>query len=203
MIFSTDNHEAHVETSGFLFSFASVRIPISIFAGFFSLSALLSKAQVATDQTLNPTVARPQPQAGATTSLKVPERSQIDEIFKETSLGKEADERRLHIEWRELQNEVANELDIVAAKQSAEHAQTDFEKRQQLRDYYELYYGRMRVLARSSEMRSALDKLKIAHLSQLTQAHVRHETDSELPTPSPTAKKRQKGRINKYLPSSG
>jgi hypothetical protein len=40
-------------------------------------------------------------------------------------------------------------------------------------------------------MKSALDQLKLAHLSQLTQARVRHETDSELPTPSPTPKKKE------------
>src|SRR5437660_935604 len=72
------------------------------------------------------------------------------------------------------------------------------EKRQRLRDYYELYYGRMAVMARSTEMRSALDRLKIAHLSQITQARVRHETDSELPTPSPTPKKKKDKRARKY-----
>jgi len=123
-----------------------------------------------------------------------PERAQIDEIFKQTSLGKEADERRLHIEWRQLQNQVVNDADIVAAKRSAETARTDSEKRQRLRDYYALYYGRMHVMARSAEMKTALDQLKTAHLSQITQARVRHETDSELPTPSPTPKKKQQNK---------
>ena len=161
--------------------------------------ALTSQAQVATDQSLS--AASPQPRA---TEPKVPERAQIDEIFKQTSLGKEADERRLHIEWRQLQNEVVNQPDIVAAKKSAERARTDLEKRQQLRDYYELYYGRMRVLARSGEMKSALDQLKLAHLSRLTQARVRHETDSELPTPSPTPKKKdQNKRAKKFGAGQG
>jgi hypothetical protein len=129
----------------------------------------------------------------------VPERAQIDEIFKQTSLGKEADERRLHIEWRQLQNEVVNEPDIVAAKRSAESARTDLEKRQRLRAYYDLYYGRLRVVARSAEMKTALDQLRIAHLSQSTQPRVRHESDSDLPTPSPTPKKKQKaGRAQKF-----
>ncbi|HET9800557.1 MAG TPA: hypothetical protein VFP82_02630, partial [Chthoniobacterales bacterium] len=121
-------------------------------------------AQVATDESLGS--ARPSPEA------KIPERAQIDQIFKETSLGKEADERRLHIEWRQLQNQVINDRDIVAAKQAASVARTDFEKRERLRDYYEIYYDRMRVMARSSEMRTAIDELKKQHIGQLTQAKV-------------------------------
>src|SRR5205807_8724664 len=35
----------------------------------------------------------------------VPELSQLDEAFKQPSLGKEGDERRLHIEWRQLKNQ--------------------------------------------------------------------------------------------------
>jgi hypothetical protein len=172
---------------------------ITVAAAVFCVSSLL-RAQVATDQTLDVVPTTPQPRSSAAPEPKVPEREQIDEIFKESSLGKEADERRLHIEWRQLQNEVVNQPDIVAAKRSAEHAPTDLEKRQRLRDYYELYYGRMRDHARSTEMRNALDRLKLAHVSQLTQAHVRHETDSELPTPSATPKKKQKGgRSSKYF----
>jgi hypothetical protein len=177
-----------------------VSIRLLIFAAIVEAGLVSVSAQVATDQTLGSTPAAPQPAAGATTGPKLPERAQIDEVFKETSLGKEADERRLHIEWRQLENEVVNQPDIVAAKQSADRAGTDLEKRQRLRNYYELYYGRMRVLARSAEMRSALDKLKLAHLSQLTQARVRHETDSALPTPTATPKKKGKGgRSAKYL----
>ncbi|HME88234.1 MAG TPA: hypothetical protein VKE30_03385 [Chthoniobacterales bacterium] len=168
-------------------------------AGFFFTNALLSNAQVATDQSLESIATEQEPQPTATAEPKVPERAQIDEIFKETTLGKEADERRLHIEWRQLQNQVVNEPDVIAAKRSAATARTDFEKRQRLRDYYDLYYGRMRALAGTAEMKSALDQLKLAHLSQLTQARVRHETDGELPTPSPTPKKKhQDKRAQKF-----
>src|SRR5437879_953592 len=159
---------------------------------------LTSSAQVATDPELQSSAPRPAPIPSKTAVAAVPERAQIDEIFKQTSLGKEADERRLHIEWRQLQNQVVNDADVVAAKRSAETARTDSTKRQRLRDYYDLYYGRMAVMARSAEMRSALDRLKIAHLSQITQARVRHETDSELPTPSPTPKKKKDKRARKY-----
>ncbi|HEY6071737.1 MAG TPA: hypothetical protein VIU85_10215, partial [Chthoniobacterales bacterium] len=148
------------------------------------ISVQIATAQVATDESLGSASPRPEP--------KIPERAQIDQIFKETSLGKEADERRLHIEWRQLQNQVINDRDIVAAKQAANAARTDFEKRERLRDYYNIYYDRMRVMTRSSEMRTAIDRLKMQHVGQLTQARVRHETDSELPTPSPTPKKKKK-----------
>ena len=177
---------------------------LSICAGVFCANAAALNAQVATDQTLDSTPTSLQPRPTASAEAKLPERSQIDEVFKEGSLGKEADERRLHLEWRQLQNEVVNQPDVVTAKKSAEMARTDYEKRQRLRDYYELYYGRMRVLAHSTEMRNALDQLKIAHVSQLTQARVRHESDSDLPTPSPTPKKKQKNkRERKFESTSG
>src|SRR5438477_3914070 len=164
---------------------------------------LTSYAQVATDPELQSSAPRSAPIPSATAVAAVPERAQIDEIFKQTSLGKDADERRLHIEWRQLQNQVVNDSDIVAAKRSAETARTDLEKRQRLRDYYDLYYGRMRLMARSAEMKTALDRLKIAHLSQITQVRVRHETDSGLPTPSPTPKKKQKASRAKKFQGEG
>ena len=105
----------------------------------------------------------------------------------------------MHSEWRQLQNEVVNNTDVVAAKRAAETAPTDREKREWLREYYNLYYGKMRMLARSDEMRTALDQMKALHVGQLTQARIRHETDSELPTPTPTPKKKDKNkRANKY-----
>jgi hypothetical protein len=176
---------------------------LSILSGVFCVGIVVLDGQVATDSGLqsNPPQATPPPAAAP--QATVPERAQIDEIFKQTSLGKEADERRLHIEWRQLQNQIVNEPDIMAAKRSAELARTDLEKRQRLRDYYDLYYGRMRTQARSGEMKTALDQLRIAHLSQITQSRVRHETDSGLPTPSPTPKKKQKASHAKKFRSEG
>ena len=181
----------------------SAKLSLSILPAVFSAGVGLMTAQVATDPDLQSRVPRQTPLPSATAQTAVPERAQIDEIFKQTSLGKEADERRLHIEWRQLQNQVVNDPDIVATKRSAEMARTDLEKRQRLRDYYDLYYGRMRVLARSVEMRSALDQLKMTHLSQLTQARVRHETDSDLPTPSPTPKKKKENKHAKKFQGEG
>ena len=172
---------------------------LSILCGVFWVGAVVLNGQVATDSGLQSSAAERTPAPTAAPEPTVPERAQIDEVFKQTSLGKEADDRRLHIEWRQLQNQIVNEPDIVAAKRLAESARTDLGKRQRLRDYYDLYYGRMRVLARSAEMQTALDQLKSTHLGQLAQPRVRPETDSGLPTPSPTPKKKQKGsRAKKF-----
>jgi hypothetical protein len=181
----------------------SAKLSLSILLAAFCVGVSSISGQVATDPELQSSAPRPVPIPSATAAAAVPERAQIDEIFKQTSLGKEADERRLHIEWRQLQNQVVNDTDVVAAKRSAETARTDSTKRQRLRDYYDLYYGRMLVLARSAEMKSALDQLKIAHLSQITQARVRHETDSEFPTPSPTPKKKKEIKRAKKFEGQG
>jgi hypothetical protein len=157
-------------------------------------------AQVATDSELQAaTSPAAKPAPTVTAEPTIPERAQIDQIFKQTSLGKEADERQLHLEWRELANRVVNDPDIVAAKRAADTAHTDLEKRQLLRAYYDLYYGRMRSLASSSEMKAALDELRMAHVSRTSQRRVRPVEDAALPTPDPTPKKKQKGgRLKKF-----
>jgi len=87
---------------------------------------------------------------------------------------------------------VVNDPEIVAAKKSAAAARTDLEKRERLRTYYNLYYGKMRALASSSEMKNALDAVKTEHLSHINQPRVRHETDEALPTPTPSRRKQHK-----------
>jgi len=156
--------------------------------------------QVMTDSGLqsNPTP-RSAPSPSLTAEPAIPERAQIDEIFKQTSLGKEADERRLHLEWRELANRVVDDPDVIAAKRAADTARTDLEKRQRLRSYYDLYYGRMRQMASSAEMKTALDQLKLAHVGRTSQPRVRPAEDGAIPTPSPTPKKKGKGgRLRKF-----
>jgi hypothetical protein len=161
-------------------------------------TALAAYAQVATDSGLGQVSPKPTPLPAVTAEPTIPERAQIDQIFKETSLGQAADERRLHLEWRDLANRVVNDPDIVTAKKAAQTARTDLEKRQRLRDYYDLYYGRMRTLASSSEMKTALDKMRLAHVSLTSQPRVRAAEDSELPTPTPTPKKKKTSRLQKY-----
>jgi hypothetical protein len=126
----------------------------------------------------------------------VPELSKLDEAFKQSSLGKTADEFRLRVEVRKLQNQTVNDPVVVAAKVAAESARTDFQKRQRLRDYYNIYYGRMRSLTSDAQTQAALDKLKLEHLAILTQPRVRHDTDAGLPTPTPPPKDKNKKKAS-------
>jgi hypothetical protein len=115
----------------------------------------------------------------------VPELSQLDDAFKPKSLGKEADAHRLHIEWRQLKNQVASDPLVRAAEAATHGARTDLEKRKLLRDYYNVYYERMSALASSTEMKLALESFKTGHLGALAQPRVRPSTDGSQPTPTP------------------
>jgi uncharacterized surface protein with fasciclin (FAS1) repeats len=108
----------------------------------------------------------------------IPELPQLDEAFKPKSLGKEVDERRIHIQWRQLKNRVENDSQVRAAKAFAQAARTDLERRNRFRNYYDIYYTRMSALASSPELKVALEALKSAHVGLLAQPHVR---------PSPSA----------------
>src|SRR6266446_8333492 len=139
-----------------------------------------------------------QPEATATppppNGPDVPELSQLDEAFKQPSLGKVADERQLHIEWRQLKNRVVNDPEVRAAKATAQAARTDLEKRNLLREYYNVYYQRMSALASSPEMKLALQALETSHVAYTSQPRVRHATDSSLATPTPKPANKQKKR---------
>src|SRR6059058_5805899 len=120
----------------------------------------------------------------------VPELSQLDEAFKQKSLGKEADQRRLHIEWRELKNRVVNDPSVRAAKAAALAARTDLEKRDRLRNYYNVYYDRMSALASSAEMKLALNAWKTLYFKAIDQPRVRPSpsvTPAPGISPSPSA----------------
>jgi hypothetical protein len=162
---------------------------------FLTIAAVLAiQAQEATDLDLHGRRAEPAPSPVPETSPNstLPELSQLDETFKQSSLGKEADERRMHIEWRQLANRMTNDPDVIRAKKSADEARTDLEKRERLRAYYNLYYGRMRALASGEQMKRALDAVKEEHLTHINQPRVRHETDGALPTPAATPRHRHK-----------
>jgi len=106
----------------------------------------------------------------ATTAL-----SQLDAAFQESPLGQAAEEQRLHIEWRQLQNRTAQDPEVVAAKKAAARARTDLEKRARLRVYYTIHYAKMRALASSPALKSYLDAKKAASLGGLAQPRVRPE----------------------------
>ncbi len=182
---------------------------VAIFA-ILSGAASISRAQDAAPSTVDLQSPRDQPEVPAATPSNppdVPELSKLDEAFKQTSLGKDADEFRMRVELRRLQNEAASDPAVIAAKGSAEFARTDLEKRQRLRDYYSLFYDRMRTRASGEEMRKTLDLEKSAHLKMLDQPRVRHATVSASPTPSPESKhkehkehkKKKKKKKSKYF----
>jgi hypothetical protein len=137
---------------------------------------------------------------------ELPEISQLDQNFsKPRSLGKQADEARVHVEWRQLKNRTVNDPAVQAAKAYAQAARTDLEKRNRLRNYYNIYYERMSALATTPELKLALQGLKIAHEGVLDQPRVRPSPTPEgftpTPTPSGAAKKladKQKKKKEKH-----
>jgi hypothetical protein len=102
-----------------------------------------------------------------------PALSQLDAAFQRSPLGLAAEEQRLHLEWRQLQNRTARDPEVVAAKAATTTAKTDREKRVRLRAYYEVYYAHMQALASSPEVRAYLDGKKAAVLESLAQHRVR------------------------------
>ena len=118
---------------------------------------------------------------------ELPELKQLDESFKPKSLGKAADALQVHALWRQLKNRTVNDPDVQAAKKYAQAARTDLEKRNRLRNYYEIYYQRMSALATTPELKLALQALKDAHQVVLAQPRVRPSPTPVLSgTPSPT-----------------
>jgi len=118
---------------------------------------------------------------------ELPEISQLDQSFsKPRSLGKEADLARVHIEWRQLKNRTVNDPEVQAAKAYAQAAGTDLEKRNRLRNYYNIYYERMSALATTPEIKLALQGLKSFHQGMLAQPRVRPTPDTSTPTPTPS-----------------
>ena len=111
----------------------------------------------------------PIPSPGA----NIPDLSQLDAVFKRSSMGKEADELKLRLELRKLANQVVGDPAIVNAKAEAEAVKTDREKRERLRVYYNLYYGRLGALASTPELKAYVETVKAAHLALLAQPRVR------------------------------
>ena len=118
---------------------------------------------------------------------ELPEISQLDQTFsKPKSLGKDADALRVQVEWRQLKNRIVNDPKVQAAKAYAQAARTDLEKRNRLREYYNIYYQRMSALTSSVEIKLALEAFKGNHQSLLAQPRVRPSPTPEGATPTPT-----------------
>lgn len=118
------------------------------------------------------------PNISPTPSKSAPPLEELDAAFKRSSLGKAVEEQRLHVEWRKLKNRTVQAPDLVAAKEAADNARTDLEKRNLLRAYYKLYYARMKALASTPELKTFLENNLQGILRSLDQPHVR---------PNPTA----------------
>jgi hypothetical protein len=131
--------------------------------------------------------AEPTPSPEPPNGPELPEISQLDQTFKQPrSLGPQADELRLHKEWRQLQNRIVNDATVQAAKAFAQTARTDLERRNRLRDYYNIYYQRMSALTTNAEIKLALEALKGSHQGLLAQPRVRPTPDTSTPTPTPS-----------------
>jgi hypothetical protein len=117
----------------------------------------------------------------------LPEISQLDQNFsKPRSLGPQADQLRVHKEWRQLKNRTVNDPKVQAAKAYAQSARTDLEKRNRLHNYYDVYYERMSALATTPELKLALQLLKTSHQGVLAQPRVRPTPDTSTPSPTPS-----------------
>src|SRR5213596_570215 len=119
---------------------------------------------------------------------RIPAIDELDQTFKQTSLGKAADEARLHAQLRELSNRIINDPDLVAARTKADKMKTDLTKRQQLRLYYTMFYDRMRAQAASPELKNYIDTRKTQHLGSTAQNRVR-------PSPGPAATAKPKPKV--------
>ena len=94
---------------------------------------------------------------------ELPELKQLDETFKPPSLGKDADEIKVRVEWRQLRNRTVNDPEVQAAMAFAQAARTDLERRNRLRDYYAVYYQRMSALTTDAAIKLALEAFKAGH----------------------------------------
>ena|ERR1041385_1235107 len=157
--------------------------------------AISAKAQDAAEPAVNlPTgpaeQISPLPIPSVTPAL--PELSTLDQAFNQTGLGKDAEEIRTRVELRKLQNQVARDPAVLAAKAAAERAPTDLEKRQLLREYYNINYGLMLQRTSNPALRAAVEQSKREHVGLLAQPRVRPGVFE--PGPAATPKKKKKAK---------
>jgi len=123
----------------------------------------------------------------------LPELETLDQAFNQTGLGKDADELRARVEMRKLQNQVALDPGVMAAKAAANAATTDLEKRERLKEYYEKTFGLMSQRASTPGLKAAITRAKQEKLALLAQPRVRPGSGgTEMPAPTPKKKKKKK-----------
>jgi len=142
---------------------------------------------------------QPSPSPELPNGPELPEISQLDQTFsKPRSLGPEADLARVRLEWRQLKNRTVNDPAVQAAKAYAQSARTDLEKRNRLREYYNIYYARMSALTTAPEIKVALQALKTSQQAILDQPRVRPTPTPPGATPTPTPAGTPKKPVDKH-----
>ncbi len=112
----------------------------------------------------------PQPPGAADLQL-------LNSLFKQSSLGKTADEHRLHVQMATLKTQIRNDEGLHQLLATAEAARTDLEKRHRLKTYYQVYYKKLGALATTPELKAYLTAVEVNHELLLLQPKTRHETD--------------------------
>ena len=107
----------------------------------------------------------------------MPELEMLNSFFKNTSLGKAADEHRLHLQMVALETRIRNDDDLHALEAAALSAPTDLERRHRLKAYYELWFKKLRALAATPELKAYLAAEEAGHELRLLQPRVRHDPD--------------------------
>jgi hypothetical protein len=181
------------------------KLGMKIYGSIFSVmlvgAALVIRAQEAAPPSVDLYEGQEQPEptpALPPNGPELPELKQLDQSFKPPSLGTDADGAKMRIEWRQLRNRTVNDPAVQAAKTYAQSARTDLEKRNRLREYYDIYYQRMSALATTPEIKLQLQSLKTSHEGLLAQPRVR-PTPEGSPTPpiKPVQKKKQEHKHKK------
>jgi hypothetical protein len=168
-----------------LFTAWMLGVPVSVLAQAAVSSSAIPQASATPLISPTPSIEEPAP--------RIPAIDELDQAFKQTSLGKAADEARLHAQWRELSNGIINDRDLVAARTKADKMKTDLAKRQQLRLYYTMFYDRMRAQAGSEELKNYIETRKAQHLGLTAQNRVR-------PSPTPAATPKPKPKVEVTVP---
>ena len=124
----------------------------------------------------SPLVPAPQiPSSASNPKKPVPPLSELDAAFQKTAPAQAAEEYRLHVEWRQLQNRASLDPEVIAAKAEIKNARTDLEKREYQRAYYRIFYARMQSLASTPDLKAYLEGKKKAVLDSLAQPRVHPE----------------------------
>jgi hypothetical protein len=106
-----------------------------------------------------------------------PDLEALNAFFKQTSLGKQADEQRLHLETAKLEVQIRNDPELHRLRQEAMRQRTDLDRRRRLRAYYQTYYQKLRDLATTPELKAHINAEEAGAELNLLQPRVRHETD--------------------------